>query len=143
MSSTPRALARVFFATHCGGALAERGGSTSRACASRPVVLRLCRTRMLSGLDFEDSEQSTVHAYSEAAGSDDDEEVDLALELSKLGGGGEADDDDGGGDGEEEGKENRDSEARARAAVAALRRGRRLYEAAELPAPPKAKRPRP
>jgi len=26
---------------------------------------------MLSGLDFEDSEQSTVHAYSEAAGSDD------------------------------------------------------------------------
>ena len=78
------------------------------------VVLRLCfRTRMLSGLDFEDSEQSTVHAYSEAAGSDDDEEVDLP------------------------------SEARARAAVAALRRGRRLYEAAELPAPPKAKRPRP
>ena len=49
---------------------------------------------MLSGLDFEDSEQSTVHAYSEAAGSDDDEEaagsdddeeVDLALELSRLG----------------------------------------------------------
>jgi hypothetical protein len=43
---------------------------------------------MLSGLDFEDSEQSTVHAYSEAAGSDDDEEVDdeevdLALELSR------------------------------------------------------------
>ena len=30
---------------------------------------------MLSGLDFEDSEQSTVHAYSEAAGSDDESAV--------------------------------------------------------------------
>ena len=96
---------------------------------------------------LEESEQSTV-AYPESGGDDDD--VDLALELARLGSPAcaalcvsvpaspLAE-----GDGEEEGKENRDSGARARAAVAALRRGRRLYEAAELPAPPKAKRPRP